>query len=573
MSKPFSFLVLHPTRQSMAFQAPTPTAATADKLKSPDQYFDLKTPEDTNGDIESGALRSGGAPSIWSLRNIGVLVSFCCVTVVYGMSLSILYAVMNNYLYMSGLLVATAKALVRIPRVLRVFLSAFSDIYPIFGYHRRPYMIIGWSVAFIACFIMAVIPLGDPYYEDSSLADINLADMTPEQLALVHTDAPHRGNKFIFLFMLANLGAVIAYGPTYGIFIELSQREPEHIRGRLQTNVFMVRNALAIVTAFLTGLCLNSTEYGGTFSWTIGFNGIMWICTAATLITIPFCWFCVTEEKVEQTKSIGTFYKEIYGIIQKEPFYRLFIFRYFTKIFAAVSVTASSNIQSIYAGVTPLNDGIAACISQVLIVAGIFSIKKWGLQWNWQYLAIFSQLFAVFVDAFPTYFTIWNVFRSQWFWLGVPLLEDFVGEFVDYATTITMVEIAEPGREATSMGFLGSITAAAQPFGTVITKSVDSYFEIGQKALKRDDHAVHMDLTYAYLIAYLFNIAAVVFAFLLPRQKHEAQAMKQNGNTSKLIGTASVVIFLFSVAWAIMTHLLSLWDSTSCLRIAGGSGC
>ncbi|EEY61661.1 uncharacterized protein PITG_01993 [Phytophthora infestans T30-4] len=155
---------------------------------------------------------------------------------------------------------------------------------------------------------MAVIPLGDPYYEDASLQDIDLADMTPEQLALVHTDAPHRGNKFIFLFMLANLGAVIAYGPTYGIFIELSQREPEHIRGRLQTNVFMVRNALAIVTAFLTGLCLNSTEYGGTFSWTIGFNGIMWICTAATVITIPFCWFCVTEEKVEQAKSIGTFY-------------------------------------------------------------------------------------------------------------------------------------------------------------------------------------------------------------------------------------------------------------------------
>ncbi|KAG2940845.1 hypothetical protein PC117_g10407 [Phytophthora cactorum] len=265
--------------------------------------------------------------------------------------------------------------------------------------------------------------------------------MTPEQLALVYPDAPHRGNKFIFLFMVANLGAVIAYGPTYGIFIELSQREPEHIRGRLQTNVFMVRNALASVTAFLTGLCLNSTEYGGTFSWTIGFNGII-------------------EGGADQVHRY--LYKEIYEIIQKEPFYRLFIFRYFTKIFAAVSVTASSNIQSIYAGVTPLNDGIAACISQILIVAGILSIKTWGLQWNWQYLAIFSQLSAVFVDAFPTYFTIWHVFRSQWFWLGVPLLEEFVGEFVDYATTVTMVQIAEPGREAMSMGFFGSITAAAQ---------------------------------------------------------------------------------------------------------------
>ncbi|KAG3157499.1 hypothetical protein PI124_g10351 [Phytophthora idaei] len=556
----------------MAFQAPPPTATSVDKVKSPDTYFDLNTPEDTDGDIESGALRAGGVSSIWSLRNIGI----------------------GQLLLRHRRLRNEPEHPVRRHEQLPLHVRSTDRDGQGFGEDsscptRFPVSFLGHLPNLrvpspplhdhrLECCLHRLLHHGRDstwrsYYEDSSLQDIDLADMTPEQLALVHPDAPHRGNKFIFLFMVANLGAVIAYGPTYGIFIELSQREPEHIRGRLQTNVFMVRNALAIVTAFLTGLCLNSTEYGGTFSWTIGFNGIMWICTAATVITIPFCWFCVTEEKVEQTKSIGTFYKEIYEIIQKEPFYRLFIFRYFTKIFAAVSVTASSNIQSIYAGVTPLKDGIAACISQILIVAGIFSIKKWGLQWNWQYLAIFSQLFAVFVDAFPTYFTIWNVFRSQWFWLGVPLLEDFVGEFVDYATTITMVEIAEPGREATSMGFLGSITAAAQPFGTVITKSVDSYFEIGQKALKRDDHAVHKDLTYAYLIAYLFNIAAVVFAFLLPRQKHEAQAMKQNGNKSKLIGTASVVIFLFSVVWAIMTHLLSLWDSTSCLRIAGGSGC
>jgi hypothetical protein len=481
---------------------------------------------------------------------------------------------MNNYLYMSGVLVATAQALVRIPRVLRVFLSALSDAFPIFGYRRRPYMLIGWVVAFIACFLMAVIPLGDPYYEDASLEDIDIADMTDAQLALVHTDAPHRGIKFIFLFMLANLGAVIAYGPTYGIFIELSQREPESQRGTLQTNVFLVQSALGIFTAFLTGLGLNSADYGGDFSWAIGFNGVMWICSAAILITIPMCWFCVTEEKVtEPMEPFGVFIRKLYELIQTQAFYRLFGFRYFTEVFSSISVTASSNIQSMYAGVTPLNSGIASCISKLLVISGVYTLKRWGLQWDWRYLAIFAQLFAVFVDAFPTFFTIWNVYRSQWFWLGVPLLEDFVGDFVGYATVITMIEIAEPGREATCIGFVASITDSSSPFGTVITKSVDSYFDISRTDLKRDDHAVHMDLTYAYIIAYLFNIAAAAFAFLLPRQKTEAQAFKASGKRSKFLGTLSIVIFSFSICWAIMTNILSLWDSTSCLRIAGGSGC
>ncbi|KAE9094035.1 hypothetical protein PF010_g17258 [Phytophthora fragariae] len=30
---------------------------------------------------------------------------------------------------------------------------------------------------------------------------------------------------------------------------------------------------------------------------------------------------------------------------------------------------------------------------------------------------------------------------------------------------------------------------------------------------------------------------------------------------------------IFSLAWTLMTNILSLFDSTSCLRIAGGNGC
>lgn len=57
---------------------------------------------------------------------------------------------------------------------------------------------------------MTVIPLGKPYYTDSSLEGIDVSDMTPEQLETINFDAPHRGTVLIVLFMMAHLGTILA---------------------------------------------------------------------------------------------------------------------------------------------------------------------------------------------------------------------------------------------------------------------------------------------------------------------------------------------------------------------------
>jgi hypothetical protein len=56
-----------------------------------------------------------------------------------------------------------------------------------------------------------------------------------------------------------------------------------------------VTAAGGIFAAFMTGLGLNSEAYGGTFSWDLTFNGVMGICAAFSLVTIPLCWWCITE--------------------------------------------------------------------------------------------------------------------------------------------------------------------------------------------------------------------------------------------------------------------------------------
>ncbi|GMF37259.1 unnamed protein product [Phytophthora fragariaefolia] len=190
-----------------------------------------------------------------------MLTHIAAVGIVYGAVSGVIYSVLNNYLHMSTTLVATATALVTFPRALRLFTGMLTDTCPIFGYRRRPYMIIGWSLSFISCLLMAALPLGEPYYTDPSLSNIATVDMTPEQLATLNTDAPNRGIKLIILMMLANFGTVMAYSGFNGALMDVSQREPEATRGTAMGDVIVVHYIVMVISSFRTGNGLNGEDW------------------------------------------------------------------------------------------------------------------------------------------------------------------------------------------------------------------------------------------------------------------------------------------------------------------------
>uniref|UniRef100_H3H6C5 Transmembrane protein n=1 Tax=Phytophthora ramorum TaxID=164328 RepID=H3H6C5_PHYRM len=538
-------------------------------LASPNvDYEVVKTP----AELEGGALEPGGTPSVYSWQHLGLLAHIASVGVVYGTLSGVIYAVLNNYLYMSAVLTATAQAMVRLPRALRFFAAIFSDCYPIFGYRRRPYLIMGWALTFVCCLLMAVLPLGEPYYGDLSLADIDEDELTAEQQAMINYDAPDKGIKLIIFFVFANLGTVISFGASDGYMVELARREPEVTRGSVQAHVSATRNVFMVLAAFMTGIGLNGEDYGGDFSWTMGFNAIMGICAAFSLVTIPLCWFCITEEKAPR-KSMRKFLASMYDLVQHRVMYQVIAFRFFRQILSLFSVTASSPIQSTWAKVTPLNEGISEMISCLVTFISLWIVRRYGLHWSWKAVIVVCQFGVVFVDAFPTFFTIWDVYRSQWFWLGVPLLEEFPNSIGDFIATLFVVEVCDKGNEATVMGLMITVSALGTPFSTVLYKTVDSYFEIERKYIVKDDHHVRSQVSYAYLIAYAFNLLSVIFVVWLPRQKADVHALKAKGGKSKLLGTLTVCYLTFALFWIVMTNVLGLFDSTSCLRIAGGTGC
>ncbi|KAE8889855.1 hypothetical protein PF005_g14367 [Phytophthora fragariae] len=515
-------------------------------------YGELKSPVDQI-QLEDGSLRPvNGSVSAYSWENLGMLTHIAAVGTVYGTVSGVIYSVLNNYLHMSTTLVATATALVTFPRALRIFTGMLTDTCPIFGYRRRPYMIIGWSLSFVSCLLMAALPLGDPYYGDASLSDIALVDMTPDQLATLNTDAPDRGVKLIILMMVTNFGSVMAYSGFNGALMDASQREPEATRGTLIGDVIVIHYVFMVVSAFMTGIGLNGEDYGGTFSWTMGFNAVMWVCAAASLLTIPFSWYCIQEVKNERAQMpILPF---LYDVFQQEVIYRYSAFRFCFSVFSQITVTASSVIQSDWAKVEPLNSGIASMITAFLTISGTYLIKKRGLQWNWRYIIIVCEV---------------SVVSS-----GVPLVGEVPFAAADYVAQLLILEIGNhKGFEATLLGLGVTTESVGTPFATVITKTVDGYFDIERTFIEQDNHFVRSQVTYTYLIAYAFNLLSIAAVFWLPKQKDEVHEMQRQNRKSKFWGIATMSYLIFSLAWTLMTNILSLFDSTSCLRIAGGNGC
>ncbi|KAI9982664.1 hypothetical protein PInf_008641 [Phytophthora infestans] len=100
--------------------------------------------------------------------------------------------------------------------------------------------------------------------------------------------------------------------------------------------------------------------------------------------------------------------------------YQVIAFRFCRQILSLFSVTASSPIQSTWAKVTPLNEGISEMILCLVTFVSLWIVRRYGLHWSWKLVVVVCQFGVVFVDAFPTFLTIWNVYRSQWFWLAHP---------------------------------------------------------------------------------------------------------------------------------------------------------
>ncbi|KDO33405.1 hypothetical protein SPRG_02212 [Saprolegnia parasitica CBS 223.65] len=532
-------------------------------------YDEVKTP----GELEDGALVDGGALNLYSREAFALFAQYGAIGIIYGMIPSLAYPIFNNYLNMEGYQVASYGVLVTTGWSFKVFFGMLSDCVPIFGYRRKSWMIIGWTITMVCLAIMSVVSLGDPYCDARQIdcAEVSLEAATPDQRKWFNEDAPGKGSLFIILSMLVSVGYVVADCAADAMVVEYAQREPLAIRGRIQTAIYTVRTLTGILAQVVVAFFLNGKEYGGTFDWAVGPNIPYAICLVPCVLVVLSTIFIQVEPKTRKM-PFGEWISQFWELLQKRVMWQICAYRFIANTFQAISATPASPIAMKWAKVEPLNDSLSGVVGSLIFSGILIIVGKHGLNWNWRYTIAAGTLGVIAVDSFVTFMTIWDVLRNQWFYTGVALADNVPGGIRFIISTYCAVEIADVGNEGATYGLVTTINNLASPFASVIYKYIDSYFDVSQKDIMKDTDHVRWEVSYCFFISYGCKIFSLFWLFMLPPQKAQMQELKKRGGKSQLAGALLIILFFGAISFSLTSNIMAIFPSTKCYRIAGGKG-
>ena len=77
----------------------------------------------------------------------------------------------------------------------------------------------------------------------------------------------------------------------------------------------------------------------------------------------------------------------------------------------------------------------------------------------------------------------------------------------------------------------------------------------------------------SFALSYVFSFASLGFLCLLPRQKEDAQRRKREWAHRPVYAIAIVLLLGVALTYSLSVNFLSMFESTMCLKFAGGAGC
>lgn len=433
-------------------------------------------------------------------------------------------------------------------------------------------MVIRWTLCFIMLAVMAFTPIGDPYFKDPSIRQVKPEDYTDYHRARINESAKDQGGKYVVLMMLASVGYLMSNVSADAVVVEFAQREPEAVRGRTQTAIYAVRTAFMALSYLLTAFLFNGKDYGGKFDFTLTFPQLMLCLAIFCFPIIPITWFFITETQYT-SPGFTSYMKELWRVLQMRAIYQIIAYKFFSGIFENFTFVAEGPMQAYWAEVAPLNEKISYVAVLIVMVVTLYFTGRYGLHWNWRTMAIVTMMGGIFFDAICMFLVTWNVVRNEWFWLGLPVVEQFPQSIGFVISTYVVVELADMGNEGAIYGLLTTVANLSDPFAKTISKNVNAPFNITNERIQNDKTEIRRDITIPVLIMYAMKILSLAFLPMLPPQKKETQRLKEKGGTSRLMGIFTVLYVGFAMVWSVMTNLMTMYPSTKCLKIAGGDGC
>ncbi|KAL1522620.1 hypothetical protein AB1Y20_017602 [Prymnesium parvum] len=531
------------------------------------------------------ALDPSAPVDILALRNSGYLLQYFAVGLIFGGLPATQYGLFVAYLNVPAYVSTAASTLSTFPWSIKILFALLSDGVPLFGYRRRPWMMVGWTICTLFLICLACTPLPTPYFCFTESGKLDLHKVC-------NSGAAHEGLAFALLMMCAACGYVLADVAADGLTVSYARREAQATRGKTQTTAYLVRTMGQICAQLLVGLGMNGPEYEGTFSRGISFSTVCAILAIPSFAMLFVSWFLIEEPRVviaapgaklakpsadlEEAPSLGHFLASGWKLFESAALLDVVLFQFLSNAIGSIGTTAGPEVQRVWAGVQNLQNQLFSIAGNVLFIFGLWLVRQRFLNFSWRLMLIITTVLVNVIDIPITFITIYDVLRNQYFYLDDGLITAIPSAASFIVGTYVIVELAQPGTEALTYGIL---TTASNLGGPVASGLSNWFFGYWHPSLSdsanyvEDEPEFRTTVALSFVIGYAFSFLSLAVLPLLPDQKADTHARLATRPRHWGYACATFVILFVGFLYSLTVDLLSVIPSTSCLEIAGGTGC
>lgn len=235
----------------------------------------------------------------------GLLLHATCLQFVLTGMQSLLYGVLLGYLNVPGQVYSVADMFISSrPFSFTILWGALSDTVPLFGYRRKPYLILGWICTTITLgWVLLSEPLPAPFFcQDThgryirEIVHYNrtLGRNVTVQAPPCNEAAANAGGHLVLKFVLVTVFQGCSQAASNGLLVEYSRIEDRY--GSTNVAVSIASVVGYVLSKCLIGFGMNSFEFNGTFQEGLSFSSIVAILFVVSALMIPVQVYCNQAE-------------------------------------------------------------------------------------------------------------------------------------------------------------------------------------------------------------------------------------------------------------------------------------
>mmetsp|Transcript_27271 Transcript_27271/g.55681 ORF Transcript_27271/g.55681 Transcript_27271/m.55681 type:complete len:693 (-) Transcript_27271:288-2366(-) len=516
---------------------------------------------------------------------VGIIANYFSVGLMIGGSTSLLYPVLIVQGGATSSLMTASYAVVMAFWSYKIFFGFLSDCFPILGYKRKPYIVIGWF--FCASVLIVLAKEGN--------------DVDPSHM--------------VMMFATANAGYVMADVAADGFMVWVAHREPIEKRGKMQTLVYSMNKLgqIAINILILLGFsgplmncagyepdprvpCTDSPQvikrvekhlleasptewcyemcHASTFDWDLSIPEFALSICFVIAASIPL-YLRLKEDKVK-AEPRGQFLHAFWKQLQRRAAWQVILYGMISHITFGVMNAAKMPANYVWLELHTFQHQIMVIFEKFFFFVGLNLVRRYALNVSWRKQVLFgSFLVTVFNSLY--FIIIFDIWRNSWFYIFTDVSAMFMYTLNFLASHACMVEVAEPGYEAITYSLITTASNAVTPLSAVISYQLLAFFPSlnDQESIATDTPAVRRDFATLHFWVIIINLSSLISLPLLPRQKKETRELVAKGEKSTAGGLfvilSAFIFLIYSTAVTVIT--VKYHDVYGCAKMLGGGGC